>query len=133
MRSVEEIKKIRESYLPGMRIRLIKMDDSQAPRVGTEGTIRGVDDIGSIMVAWDNGSSLSVIPGEDKVEILDVGEKSKDGKDNEEIYTIYSHEADITFIMEEKNKTTRVVGFYYGEPEKESTKKYYGSLTAEYK
>lgn len=27
MRSVEEIKRIKESYLPGMRIRLIKMDD----------------------------------------------------------------------------------------------------------
>ncbi len=33
------------------------MDDIQAPPVGTKGTVRGVDDIGSIMVSWDNGSS----------------------------------------------------------------------------
>ena len=41
------------------------MNDPQAPPVGTKGTVRGVDDIGSIMVAWDNGSGLSVAYGED--------------------------------------------------------------------
>ncbi len=70
MKSVEEIKRIKESYLPGMRIRLIKMDDFQAPPVGTEGTIRGVDDIGAVMVAWDTGSSLSVVINEDIIEVL---------------------------------------------------------------
>lgn len=33
--------------------------------VGTKGTVRGVDDIGSIMVAWDNGCGLSVAYSED--------------------------------------------------------------------
>ena len=70
MRSVEEIKRIKESYLPGMRIRLIKMNDFQAPPVGTEGTICGVDDIGSIRVEWDTGSRLSVLIEEDRIEIL---------------------------------------------------------------
>jgi len=41
------------------------MDDPQAPPIGTKGTVLGVDDIGSIMVAWDSGGSLSVIYGED--------------------------------------------------------------------
>ena len=41
------------------------MDDPQAPPIGTQGTVLGVDDIGSIMVAWDNGSGLSVAFGED--------------------------------------------------------------------
>jgi len=41
------------------------MDDPQAPPIGTKGTVRGVDDIGSIMVAWDNGCGLSVAYGED--------------------------------------------------------------------
>jgi hypothetical protein len=41
------------------------MDDPQAPQVGTRGTVRGVDDIGSVMVAWDSGSGLSVVYGED--------------------------------------------------------------------
>ena len=41
------------------------MDDIQAPKIGTKGTVVGVDDIGSIMVRWDSGSSLSVAFGED--------------------------------------------------------------------
>ena len=42
------------------------MDDIQAPPVGTLGTVKGVDDIGSIMVRWDNGSSLSIVCGYDR-------------------------------------------------------------------
>ena len=45
-----EVRKAKETYLPGMRVRLVKMDDAQAPAVGTEGTVIGVDDIGSVMV-----------------------------------------------------------------------------------
>ena len=47
------------------------MDDIQAPPVGTEGTVFGVDDIGSIMVRWDNGSTLSVAYGEDLCRRID--------------------------------------------------------------
>ena len=73
MRSAYEVNEIKNKYLPGMRIRLLKMNDFQAPPVGTEGTVRGVDDIGSVMVAWDTGSSLNVVPDEDEVEILFEG------------------------------------------------------------
>jgi len=69
-----EVKTIKETYLPGMRVRLIKMDDFQAPPIGTEGTVRGVDDIGSVMVIWDTGSSLNVVLGEDEIEIITGGE-----------------------------------------------------------
>ena len=41
------------------------MDDAQAPPLGTRGTVIGVDDTGSIMVKWDNGSGLNVIYGID--------------------------------------------------------------------
>jgi hypothetical protein len=43
------------------------MDDLQAPPLGTLGTVIGVDDTGSIMVDWDNGSGLNVVYGEDVV------------------------------------------------------------------
>ena len=43
----------------------MKMDDIQAPPIGTRGTVIGVDDIGSIVVKWDNGSSLHIVYGED--------------------------------------------------------------------
>jgi hypothetical protein len=63
--SRETEKRVREMYPAGTRVELVRMDDVQAPPVGTRGTVRGVDDIGSIMVNWDNGSGLSVAYGED--------------------------------------------------------------------
>lgn len=61
----EEVLRIRKQYPAGTRVELVKMDDLQAPPIGTKGTVRGVDDIGSIMVAWDNGCGLSVAFGVD--------------------------------------------------------------------
>ena len=58
---------VRREYPAGTRVELIQMDDPQAPPPGTRGTVQGVDDIGSIMVDWDNGSGLNVIYGVDRV------------------------------------------------------------------
>ena len=66
----DEIAKVKATYLAGMRVRLVKMDDIQAPPIGTEGTVRGVDDIGSVIVAWDNDSGLNVVLGEDEIEVV---------------------------------------------------------------
>ena len=55
MKDYGEVRKIKETYLPGMRVRLLKMDDCQAPPIGCEGTIIDVDDIGSVMVAVGYG------------------------------------------------------------------------------
>ncbi len=63
--SKEQLLNLREKYPAGCRVELLKMDDMQAPKIGTKGTVVGVDDIGSIMVRWDSGSSLSVAFGED--------------------------------------------------------------------
>lgn len=65
MISKETLQALRERYPKGTRVELVQMDDSQAPPVGTKGTVRGVDDMGSIMVAWDNGSGLNVVYGVD--------------------------------------------------------------------
>lgn len=35
--------------------------------IGTKGTVEGVDDTASLLVAWENGSHLNVIYGEDEV------------------------------------------------------------------
>lgn len=70
MRVVSEkvIEYLRNTYPIGTRVKLVEMDDPQAPPIGTQGTVKFVDDIGSICVAWDNGSSLSVIYGVDMIE-----------------------------------------------------------------
>lgn len=61
----EVVERLKKQYPEGCRVELLYMDDFQAPPVGTKGTVIGVDDIGSIMVRWDNGSGLSVAYGED--------------------------------------------------------------------
>ena len=53
-----------------MKVRLISMDDMQAVPPGTIGEVFGVDDAGSILVRWETGSHLSLIPGEDCFEIV---------------------------------------------------------------
>lgn len=62
----EELEKLRRDYPEGCRVELVQMDDDYAPPVGTKGTVKGVDDIGSIMVRWDTGSGLHIIYGVDK-------------------------------------------------------------------
>ena len=61
------IEKLKAQYPNSTRVELLQMNDSFAPPVGTLGTVKGVDDIGSIQVRWDNDSGLSVAYGEDSV------------------------------------------------------------------
>ena len=68
--SEKTLDKLRTQYPKGTRVKLINMNDYQAPPKGTQGTVLGVDDAGSILVSWDTGSSLSVVYGEDIVEKL---------------------------------------------------------------
>ena len=64
------VEEVRKKYPSGTRVVLLKMDDVQAPPIGTKGTVTGVDDTASLIVSWDNGSGLHVIYGEDVVEIV---------------------------------------------------------------
>lgn len=67
----DTLEQLRRQHPGGSRVVLLRMDDAQAPPIGTEGTVLGVDDIGSILVAWDSGSSLSVAFGEDLCRRID--------------------------------------------------------------
>ena len=66
----ELVSQLKQQYPKGARVELVKMDDPQAPPIGTKGTVLGVDDIGSIMVRWDNGSGLNVVYGADACRIV---------------------------------------------------------------
>lgn len=66
------LEELRNQYPVGSRVELTRMEDVQAPPIGTKGTVLGVDDIGSIMVAWDNGSSLNVVYGVDRCKRLNT-------------------------------------------------------------
>lgn len=68
---------LRNTYPPGTRLELISMEDDVRPvPSGTRGTVKYVDDWGQIGVAWDNGSSLSLIPGIDHFRKLTPEEAS---------------------------------------------------------
>ena len=67
----ETVERIRREYSAGARVELVRMEDVQAPPVGTKGTVLGVDDTGSLLMRWDNGSGLNVVYGEDIVRKVD--------------------------------------------------------------
>ena len=69
--SRETVERVRRQYPSGTRVELVRMDDIQAPPVGTLGTVLGVDDTGSLLMKWDNGSGLNVVYGEDIVRKID--------------------------------------------------------------
>jgi hypothetical protein len=61
------IDNLREMFPKGTRVVLVYMDDPQAPPEGTEGSVRWVDDTGTVHVEWDNGSSLGAVYGADRI------------------------------------------------------------------
>ena len=76
MPSKERIAALRKYYPRGTRVELLGMDDPQAPPMGTRGEILGVDDAGQLLVRWETGSSLSLIPGVDSFRIVQKGGQS---------------------------------------------------------
>ena len=70
--SKEIVESVRKQYPVGCRVELVQMDDVQAPPVGTKGTVTGVDDTGSLLMRWDNGSGLNVVYGEDIVRKIEA-------------------------------------------------------------
>jgi hypothetical protein len=63
--SKEIVDLVRRQFPKDCRVELVRMDDAQAPPIGTKGTVIGVDDTASVMVKWDNGCGLNVVYGED--------------------------------------------------------------------
>ena len=67
------VKALKEKYTEGTRVELIHMDDPFNTKLvpGCKGTVRFVDDMGTIHVRWDCGSSLGVAYGEDSCKIIE--------------------------------------------------------------
>ena len=76
----EELAGLRKHYPQGSRVKLICMKDPYRDlEAGTLGTVTHVDDIGTIHVAWDCGSSRDVVYGEDLCTVVDT----EGGKQND--------------------------------------------------
>ena len=65
--SENTVERLRKEYPTGARVELVHMDDPYNTKLfpGARGTVKCVDDMGTIHVRWDCGSSLGVVYGED--------------------------------------------------------------------
>ena len=70
--SKEAIQALRERYPAGTAVELIRKEDVSAPPAGTLGKVIAVDDIGTVHIAWQNGSSLGCVPGVDSFRKLPI-------------------------------------------------------------
>jgi len=70
--SSKKVDALRKQYPVGARVKLLKMNDLYSKMcVGEEGTVTGVDDIGTVHCKWDCGSTLGVVYEEDEICIID--------------------------------------------------------------
>lgn len=68
--SKEIVERLRREFPKGTIVELVHMNDEHAPPPGTLGTVMHVDDIATIHVRWQNGSSLGLAFGEDVCRIV---------------------------------------------------------------
>ena len=62
----ERLIRLRAEYPKGTRVELVQMNDPYTSLVpGDQGTVSDIDDTGNVFVAWDRGSSLGLVFGED--------------------------------------------------------------------
>ena len=93
------------------------MEDTQAPPLGTLGEVQGVDDAGKILVHWQTGSSLNLIPDVDTFRIV-LGGKAWSRCKTPQVYThirllssslwgIYTHERQTIATKKARNRKWR--------------------------
>lgn len=74
------VQRMKDQYLPGTRIELDYMGDDPRPiEPGTKGTVRVVDDMGTVHCDFDNGRRLGLVPGEDSFHA--IAEKNRNDRD----------------------------------------------------
>lgn len=65
------VEKIREQYPEGTEVELVSMNDPYRDMPpGLKGTVKSVDDTGTVFVRWENGSGLGAVYGEDEIRKL---------------------------------------------------------------
>ena len=89
-----KVEMMKERYPEGTRICLDSMENDPQPiPPGTKGTVIAVDDAGQLLMKWDNGRSLSLIPGEDQFHVIQQEENLSEEMD-------CTHSEDLTEEME---------------------------------
>lgn len=69
--SRETVERIKLMYPKGTRVELVSMDDPyRVMPPGLQGTVVAVDDMATVHIAWDNGSTLGAAYGIDRIRKL---------------------------------------------------------------
>ena len=64
------LEQLRKQYPKGTKLQMITMRNEKYPiSPGTVGEVTHIDDIGSIHMKWENGSSLAIIPEVDSFRV----------------------------------------------------------------
>lgn len=67
----DKVERVKEKYPTGTIVECINMGEEVRPiPTGTRGVVTLVDDIGSIHVSWENGSSLALIEEVDRFKVI---------------------------------------------------------------
>ena len=62
---------MQEKYPPGTRVEVVSLcNEEEHLKPGMKGTVVGVDDQPALLVNWDNGSSLSLLIGQDQFAVI---------------------------------------------------------------
>ena len=65
------VERMREKYPPGTRVEVVSLCNKEEHlKPGMKGTVVGVDDQPALLVHWDNGSSLSLLIGQDQFRVI---------------------------------------------------------------
>ena len=65
------VERMRNQYPPGTRVEVVSLcNEEEHLKPGMKGTVVGVDDQPALLVNWDNGSSLSLLIGQDSFRVL---------------------------------------------------------------
>ncbi len=76
---------MKDSYPPGTRILLLSMGDDPRPiEDNTRGTVRIVDDMGTVHCNFDNGRRLGLVPEDDNFRKLTEEELAEENEDMDE-------------------------------------------------
>lgn len=61
--------KLLVKYPIGTKVKLLKMNDPYAPPIGSIGVVKGIDDLGSLLIQWENHGQLSIL-SEDVIDLI---------------------------------------------------------------
>lgn len=84
----KKVEALKRRYPKGTRICLDSMENDPFPiPSGSRGTVQFVDDAGQLIMKWDNESSLSLIPGEDRFHVIQPEESQAEQLEESESIT----------------------------------------------